>query len=173
MTDRKETRMSESMWYALRDLIENGNTEMDRAMRALCRRGFVDAESISVTKQGRWVYNRRLSACRAAAKSHSWRRISGPLAKQVLAEAEACGEPVERGDSLSPADVRECRKCKAFRFNTKRRSSPVYLVPRFWVESKPWGSRVVGEPGPCGRHPESDTVEPWRADRPNVFEAEE
>jgi len=173
MTDRKETRMSESMWHALRDLIENGNTEMDRAMRALCRRGFVDAESISVTKQGRWVYNRRLSACRAAAKSHSWRRISGPLAKQVLAEAEACGEPVERGDSLSPADVRECRKCKAFRFNTKRRSSPVYLVPRFWVESKPWGSRVVGEPGPCGRHPESDTVEPWRADRPSVFEAEE
>ena len=55
MTDRKETRMSESMWHALRDLIENGNTEMDRAMRALCRRGFVDAESISVTKQGRWV----------------------------------------------------------------------------------------------------------------------
>ena len=173
MTDQKETRMSESMWHALRDLIEHGNTEMDRAMRALCRRGFVDAESISVTKQGRWVYNRRLSACRAAAKSHSWRRISGPLAKQVLAEAEACGEPVERGDSFAPADVRECRKCKAFRFNTKRRSSPVYLVPRFWVESKSWGSRVVGEPGPCGRHPESDTVEPWRTDRPNVFEAEE
>lgn len=106
---------------------------------------------------------------------HVWRRISGPLAKQVLAEAEACGEPVERGDSgsIELADVRECKNCKAFRFNTSRRMKPVYLVPRFWVQSKPWGSRVVSKPGRCGRHPESETVEPWRADRPNIFEAEE
>lgn len=99
---------------------------------------------------------------------HSWQRIQGPLAIRVLVEAG------ERGDSgsLELADVHECRYCgKVFRFQHGRSMSPAYLVPRFWCESKPFGSRVVRSPGPCGRrHPSSDLVEPWRPDRPNIFE---
>lgn len=74
---KKDLPLSDAMWRGLRDLIEHGSPTwscrgmssyggMDRAVRALCRRGLVDYQGMVVTEEGRKVYDARIDAARQA-----------------------------------------------------------------------------------------------------------
>lgn len=94
---KKDLRLSDTMWRGLRDLIEHGNPTrscrgqsehggMSGAVRALFRRGLVEYhyQMLAVTEDGRKVYDARIEAARQArAQTEATRTNAEPVTGSV------------------------------------------------------------------------------------------